>query len=509
MKRIILFCAALISLTSSALADSFSPGTVAPGGSVTLSGQAKPNSAMSGYFSCSNSCGQTHIGVAQVNAQGQYSLTFKIPANANAGEGYVQVGCDTCGNGWRTVRGLQISNAAAQPQPVAAPNGICRDPWVTQAIKEVTGRSPNGTGDTGECNYMLYGHGQWNSYDDLKAKVRAALNQASAQAPVQAPQAPNGNCRDPWVTRAIKETIGRDPNGSGDTGECNYMNYGNGHWSDYEDLKRKVFYKINGIPFRCFGAVGSNCTGLVPSANSNSLVPGRTNLSNGHYALWVSVGSIKHDSCCSLYGNGKMCGGAPGASQATKDAANDLFKNGDGRCVEEWDKAWWNSIDGRAWSKEFDPNEVPNIDNVANPRQSKSRNGIQLVTFETAATRGLSAPSGQALDPQDREYCASGQFSDERWCTAGGALCSSLSELNGAKQAVKDWENWRDRKRRETEEAIRKCCTWVTDPRGPAMRAATESEITIAEADHVAKMSNVTRLEGIYNTRHTHWGVCK
>lgn len=111
-------------------ADTFSPATVAPGGSVTLSGQAKPNSSMSGYFSCSNRCGQTHIGVATVNAQGQYSLTFNIPAKANPGGAYVQIGCDRCGNGWRTVSGLQVG-------AVAAPLGNGLSPEKIQQVAQV------------------------------------------------------------------------------------------------------------------------------------------------------------------------------------------------------------------------------------------------------------------------------------------------------------------------------------------------------------------------------------
>jgi hypothetical protein len=53
--------------------------------------------------------------------------------------------------------------------------GQCRDPWVTQAVKDVTGHWPNGDYESGECRYTNYGGGQWSSYGDLVNKVRAVL----------------------------------------------------------------------------------------------------------------------------------------------------------------------------------------------------------------------------------------------------------------------------------------------------------------------------------------------
>jgi hypothetical protein len=57
----------------------------------------------------------------------------------------------------------------------AAQAGNCRDPWITQAIKEVTGREPNGAGESGECTYTQYNGGSWNSYAQLKAAVEGKL----------------------------------------------------------------------------------------------------------------------------------------------------------------------------------------------------------------------------------------------------------------------------------------------------------------------------------------------
>ena len=87
---------------------------------------------------------------------------------------------------------------AALAAATAAQAGQCRDPWVTQAVREVTGREPNGAGESGECRYTSYGAGQWSSYPDLLGKVRAVLGQRGSAPPAMvrpnAPQiAPNIN----------------------------------------------------------------------------------------------------------------------------------------------------------------------------------------------------------------------------------------------------------------------------------------------------------------------------
>ena len=56
----------------------------------------------------------------------------------------------------------------------SAPTPPCRDPWVSQAVKEVQGRPAMGQGETGECNIQLYG-GRWGSYAELKGYVQQSL----------------------------------------------------------------------------------------------------------------------------------------------------------------------------------------------------------------------------------------------------------------------------------------------------------------------------------------------
>lgn len=55
-----------------------------------------------------------------------------------------------------------------------AANAQCSDAWVSQAINELKGRGPFGSGNSGECRIQNYGGGSWTSYQDLKNKVWAA-----------------------------------------------------------------------------------------------------------------------------------------------------------------------------------------------------------------------------------------------------------------------------------------------------------------------------------------------
>lgn len=68
---------------------------------------------------------------------------------------------------------------AFAPATAQAQVGTCRDPWVTELVKEVTGRPARGEGESGECNIRLYG-ASWSSRDDLRAKVRQSFNAMNA-----------------------------------------------------------------------------------------------------------------------------------------------------------------------------------------------------------------------------------------------------------------------------------------------------------------------------------------
>lgn len=236
----------------------------------------------------------------------------------------------------------------------------------------------------------------------------------------------SAQCRDPWVGQVINELIGRSAIGSGDSGECNTKLYGGGSWSSYDDLRNKVrdsFFNGDAAKKkeRCFGAQGSGCDAL--QFGVYNFKAGRTDIGGGRYRMWMSVGSIKHDNCCLANPNGKMCGGALDASQQVKDNAKSLTSDGNGYCVQEWDKAFWNAYDGKAWTQDYAPWDVPDLTIVTNARSARSRNGIELVKFETQETRKRSAPRGQKLDTGDDQYCASGKAKGYWFGTGTWIIC--------------------------------------------------------------------------------------
>jgi hypothetical protein len=69
---------------------------------------------------------------------------------------------------------------ALQAGPALA--GTCRDPWITQAITEVTGKPPTGSGESGDCTYTQYGGGRWSNYPQLKGYVQQTLRPAGGPA---------------------------------------------------------------------------------------------------------------------------------------------------------------------------------------------------------------------------------------------------------------------------------------------------------------------------------------
>lgn len=162
----------------------------------------------------------------------------------------------------------------------------------------------------------------------------------------------------------------------------------------------EVGYRYADVTEYCFGAVGPKCDG-APNA-------GVTKNANGTVTMKVSVGSILHDNCCLQYppfeGNpgGKFCNGP----------VSEFSHNG--QCVDEWDKAFWNTVsDGRQWDWTFDPGKPADL-TVTDARVSRFQDRTLRSTRyytgrETTDTRLLKAPAGTALDVGDDAFCASGR----------------------------------------------------------------------------------------------------
>jgi hypothetical protein len=74
------------------------------------------------------------------------------------------------------IAALAWATPAAAQNPAVQPGdrSPCRDPWINIAIRELKGRAPNGSGESGECNIQLYG-AAWNGYPQLRGFVDAAL----------------------------------------------------------------------------------------------------------------------------------------------------------------------------------------------------------------------------------------------------------------------------------------------------------------------------------------------
>ncbi len=163
------------------------PSPAVPGRTVTLKGQAKPNTFMSFYLLVGGK--QMPVGVAQVGAQGQYTHSFALPADMSPGEAKLTGGCDKCGNGW-TVFPLKIAGAGASPAP---------DPGrfragVEAAYLEWFGRGP----DARELEHWtgLLARGQATEAS-MRQSLQAHLKQQE---------------RDAAITRSYQEVFKRAPN---------------------------------------------------------------------------------------------------------------------------------------------------------------------------------------------------------------------------------------------------------------------------------------------------------
>ena len=104
---------------------------------------------------------------------------------------------------------------AGHVQVALAP--VCGDAWVARAIREVTRRAPNGSGNGGECYIGNYNNGSWNNYDELRSYVRARLASAMPGAlldPDALSMLERGNTADPAAALFERSTSGhRDQEG--------------------------------------------------------------------------------------------------------------------------------------------------------------------------------------------------------------------------------------------------------------------------------------------------------
>ena len=96
--------------------------------------------------------------------------------------------------------------------------GTCSNAQINQAFA-ANRMTPNGSGNSGDCNPNYYGAGSWTSTADLQDRVWHSRD-----------------CADPWIGQIYWNLYHRKPAPI----ECNVANYSGGHWTTYMDLAAKV-----------------------------------------------------------------------------------------------------------------------------------------------------------------------------------------------------------------------------------------------------------------------------
>lgn len=548
----------------------YAPSPAVPGQSVTLAGQAAPNTFMSFYL------GSTHVGVANVNARGQYRHTFTVPANLRPGEVRLSGGCDKCGNGWQAI---PLKLAAAE-RPAAAPDPARYKPAVEAAYGKWLGRAPNPQ----ELDY-------WTKALAGGARTEASMHQ-SHQAHLRQHE------RDATIKRSYQAVFKRDPNegelnfwrGHVQSGRAWYENMVQGHreWlaknppktpgpqryqAPVEQTAQCVPGNVRlkseeiGGKERCFGATGNGCASQVNKDIPNDNFKRGTVNGDCTVSVLVTVGAILHDNCClelkeqGRAREGHMCTSewwTPQAVSTAFDAAIGAAYNDGKACAREWRKATYDVLEDRFWSEKFGPyltnSAEDDLNKVPNPRRTQlpGRLGVldNLVwstTGERMQSRRLQAPSGTKLEFHDVQFCASGRFKGEGWCQ--GPDCSNPAHLAEARKWLSDWQDWKRRRQQEmtnfenrlqgdidawdnwAQQKEREANQfWPVDPRAVAIRAeltaaqvdraarvaklvaakaAHGTEMTAAEPDGATRRAFLARRQQVYDARTKHWGICQ
>lgn len=108
----------------------------------------------------------------------------------------------------------------------------------------------------------------------MKARiVRKQLLVSSALVGLLAASAVQAQCRDAWVTDAIRAVHSRAPSGAGEAGECNVKLYNNGSWASKNELIGHV-RTVNSALYR------ERLNFAVIKLNNNNFDTGLVNPSN-------------------------------------------------------------------------------------------------------------------------------------------------------------------------------------------------------------------------------------
>lgn len=111
--------------------------------------------------------------------------------------------------------------------------GICADPMLTEVYKEVVGYPPQGYKNLGHCDPAPLG--PWTDRADLEVRVAKRFERW-------------GVCKELAISNAYHEVFGRRPEGFGQKLECDPARYSPGPWRDYEHLKARTLIKLGKNP---------------------------------------------------------------------------------------------------------------------------------------------------------------------------------------------------------------------------------------------------------------------
>lgn len=446
----LLFAVAVVNARGASMA--FSPTQATPGQSVTITGQAQPNSYMSFYIWQAK---WVHVGVAKVDAAGQYRHGFQLPANQLAGTATVTGGCDRpCANGWMQAQ-LGVTQARAPATPVKLGERPGANDMVTNSYLLAFGRRPSNE----EMNFWLSQAANAPALATAESMVATHLwslkshpaeqREIARRALTEVFKGTGWGDQEALINNAVVDMMaGRE--GGGYRGLLLYLRQPgvNQYYSNLagqvaserraqEEAQQRAqqeaaqreaqrqaeaarvravwnakFLNQRGQPERCFGGIGPGCGG-APLAGVEAQP-------NGTTRAHVAVGSILHDNCCVRHPDGFMCGGS---QNNFADLAQLVGVNDGLVCAKEWRKAVYNNRDNRKWLFDFGPYTDADLSDrygdditLTAGRQARMADGIGRFVYiydggETPSSSRLCAPTGANLDKDDAQFCCSGQFS--------------------------------------------------------------------------------------------------
>jgi hypothetical protein len=279
------------------------------------------------------------------------------------------------------------------------------------------------------------------------------FNQMTRQSP--APTPPSAPVNDPVLTKArnltnqaYKYLLERTPSEDEiqywanriKSGQLTYEQVWTNIARSQERLNKFGYYApsygdYNGKYERCFGAVGNKCDGVwlaTPDVQWVNTFDRADGVKMGYVRIAVAVGSILHDNICLDQPYGSWCSGLPTAVVGEIPLMRVL-----GPASLEWNKAVYNTRDGRYWVAKFGPYPTDKAlqekwsDDLTQvtARSSKMAKILPIGAMpvvselylgkETRQTKVLKAPAGTYVDREDQQFCASGSYTEEdRWWTA-------------------------------------------------------------------------------------------